>query len=187
MYLTEQNIADLYPKVKDITLLTKTLNDTFNKYQINNWLRISAFLARLSHECLDFTTYEELWNNNPTQQKYDISSGSKLSLSLGNTTKGDGFKYRGRGALQLTGKLNYKKYSTFKNTDFVGNPDLLKEYPYNIDVAGWYWFNNNLNFFADKGDLKTIVLRINGGLNGYDDTKIRYVKLLKWLKENAKN
>ncbi len=187
MFLTEENIKELYPRVSEVEKLTEALNNTFEQYQINNWLRIAAFLARISHECSDFTVFSEIWNNNPTQRNYDIQSGSKLSLNLGNTQVGDGMKFRGRGAVQLTGKFNYKKYSLYKKIDFVGNPDLLSSYPFNIDVAGWYWYNNNLNYFSDKGDLKTIVLRINGGLNGYEDTKIRYVKLLKWIKENGKD
>ena len=84
MFLTEENIKELYPRVSEVEKLTEALNNTFEQYQINNWLRIAAFLARISHECADFTIFSEIWNNNPTQRNYDIQSGSKLSLNLGN-------------------------------------------------------------------------------------------------------
>ncbi len=185
MLFSENQIRELCPKVKNLKEFTESLNLVFKKYNINTPLRIAAFLARMGHESWDFTKFEEVWTNSPAQQKYDISSGSRVSVWLGNTVKGDGFKYRGRSIIQLTGKANYQKYSKAVGFDFVKFPDRLKEYPWAVDCAGWFWEDKKLNPLADKGNIDTIVKIINGGDNGLADTKVRYAKYLVWFKKNG--
>ena len=185
MQFSEKDIKELAPRVKDLKQFIESLNITLKKYQIDNPLRVAAFLARMSVESWEFTKFEEVWTNTPQQQKYDIASGSSLSKMLGNTVRGDGFKYRGRSATQLTGKSNYAQYSKYAGFDFVANPDKLKEYPWNLDCSGWYWDSRKLNKLADAGDIVGIVKKIQGGTGGLLETKAKYVKYLAWFKSKG--
>jgi putative chitinase len=92
---------------------------------------------------------------------------------MGNGTEetGEGWKYRGRGIKQLTGKENYDRCGSGLGVDLVGNPDLLLEPKYAALSAGWFWNKHNLNDLADKADIETMTKRINGGLLGLDARK----------------
>ena len=90
---------------------------------------------------------------------------------------GEGWKYRGRGLKQLTGKDNYTRCGQALGVDFVGNPDLLLEPLYAARSAGWFWKSNNLSKFADVEDLEGMTKKINGGLIGIADRKARYQKV----------
>lgn len=88
---------------------------------------------------------------------------------LGNTSEGDGWKYRGRGIIQLTGKANYQVYEDRLRMPFVANPDLVKDPIWAVTIAILYWHDKGLNALADKDDRKQITRRINGGQNGLTD------------------
>lgn len=148
------------------------LNWIFDYYKIDNPLRVSAFLARIGHECLSFTALEEFASGDAYEGKKD----------LGNTQKGDGRKYKGRGFIMITGKSNYTILSKVYNKDFVNKPELLLESEWAAKTAGWFWNWKNLNKIADKGDIKEITRRINGGYNGLVDTQVRYKRCLDWFK-----
>jgi len=182
MQFSEKDIKELAPRVKDLKQFTESLNITLKKYQIDNPLRVAAFLARMGVESWEFTKFEEVWTNTPQQQKYDIASGSNVAKVLGNTVRGDGKKFSGKGLVQLTGRSNYAQYSKHAGFDFVSNPDRLKEYPWNIDVSGWFWDSRKLNKLADAGDIVGIVKKIQGGTGGLLETKAKYVKYLAWFK-----
>src|SRR6478736_7130296 len=141
------------------------LDIAFERYQINTPLRKAHFLAQVIHESGGFRYRSEIWGNTAAQQGYDTRA------DLGNTPEkdGDGYKYRGRGWIQLTGKANYAAASKEFNIDFVKNPDLASDEMWCALIAGWYWEKKNLNIAADKDDIKTITRRINGGLNGLTD------------------
>lgn len=157
---------------KIITPKLEALDITFERYGIDTPLRKAHFLAQVLHESGGFKYMEEIWGNTAAQQRYDTR------VDLGNTPDkdGDGYKYRGRGAIQLTGKANYKAASKEFNMDFVANPDLVSKDPWNILIAGWFWNKKNLNVLADKDDITTITRRINGGLNGLTDRVKWFVK-----------
>lgn len=94
-------------------------------------------------------------------------------MGNGNVISGDGWKYRGRGYIQTTGKKNYEKY---KDSEFcignpVNNPDMLLKAPDNLKSAFYFWSSNGCNELADKDDCDTITKRINGGLNGISNRK----------------
>src|SRR5690606_13433976 len=97
----------------------------------------------------------------------------------GNETSGDGWKYRGRGFIQLTLKDNYKALSNATGIDYVSNPDLLLNEADAMISALWYWNKRNLNKYADVGDLKGATRVINGGYNGLADRQQKYDKYLK--------
>lgn len=99
-------------------------------------------------------------------------------MGNGPAESGEGWKFRGRGLKQLTGKFNYEKCGSSLGVDLVGNPDLLLEPMYAARSAGWFWKSNSLSTFADKGDLEGMTKRINGGLIGYAERKAKYDKVL---------
>lgn len=102
-------------------------------------------------------------------------------MGNGSVESKDGWKYRGRGALQNTGKANYADLTLNTGIDFVGNPDLLKEPFYALIAACVFWRNNKLNELADKQDIITLTKRINGGTNGLEHRKELYKKAIEAL------
>ena len=122
----------------------------------------------------------------PTKLAESIAGKPELIANLvysnrmgnGPAESGEGWKFRGRGLKQLTGKFNYEKCGAALGVDLVSNPDLLLEPKFAARSAGWFWKSNNLSQFADAGDLEGMTKKINGGLIGIDDRKARYAKVL---------
>lgn len=124
--------------------------------------RIAAFLGQLAHESGEFRFNEELWGPTPQQKRYDPPSS--LAKDLGNTRKGDGKRYRGRGWIQLTGRKNYRHYGSLLGLDLEKKPELASQPEIAFRIAGRYWSDHGLNARADAWDLKAITRAINGGL-----------------------
>lgn len=122
----------------------------------------------------------------PTKLAESIAGKPELIANLvysgrmgnGPAESGEGWKYRGRGLKQLTGKDNAKRCGDALGVDFVGNPDLLLEPIYAARSAGWFWKSNNLSPFADSGDIEGMTKKINGGLIGIDQRKKLYQAVL---------
>lgn len=125
--------------------------------------RKAAFLAQIGHESggLHYTT--ELWGPTEAQRRYE---GRK---DLGNTQPGDGFKFRGRGLIQTTGRNNYKRTGDALGVDLIAKPELLAQPELAARSAAWYWREHDLNKLADVGDFLRITRVINGGVNGLAD------------------
>ena len=102
-------------------------------------------------------------------------------MGNGPTESGEGWKYRGRGLKQLTGKDNHRACSEGLGVDLVENPDLLLDPVYAARSAAWFWATNKCNSFADLGDIEGLTKRINGGLIGIDDRKKRYASAMRSL------
>ncbi|EZI22716.1 glycoside hydrolase family 19 protein, partial [Pseudomonas extremaustralis] len=100
---------------------------------------------------------------------------------MGNAGPGDGWKYRGRGLIQVTGKTNYAACGEALGLDLINQPELLERPQYAAMSAAWFWSANGLNTLADAGDLTKITRRINGGLTGQADRQALYDKALKVL------
>jgi hypothetical protein len=98
---------------------------------------------------------------------------------MGNTEEGDGYKYRGRGMIQLTGKANYEKYGKLLGIDLVNNPDLANDPAIAAQLATAYWKENNLGKAAREGDVTAVTQKINGGQNGAADREAKYAKYLR--------
>lgn len=130
------------------------------EFDISTPARQAAFLAQIGHESGGLHWVVELWGPTPAQARYE---GRK---DLGNTTPGDGFKFRGRGLIQTTGRANYAATGAALGIDLLSDPTLLALPENAARSAGWYWQNRGLNALADVGDFRRITLRINGGLNG---------------------
>lgn len=161
-----------------------------DRYSINNTVRQAAFLGQCMHESNSFKTLQEnlhysanglkaVWGSrfpndeiaNRYANKPDMIANKVYANRMGNGDEesGDGWKYRGRGVIQCTGKDLYKTLSDALNIDLIANPDLLMEMPYAVMSAGWFWNKKGLNALADAKDYKEMTKRINGGFNGLDD------------------
>jgi putative chitinase len=133
------------------------------RYEITARERQAAFLAQVGHESGRLRFTSEIWGPTPAQARYEGRA------DLGNNQKGDGFRYRGRGLLQTTGRANYRALSQRLGVDFEANPELLAEYKWAALSAADFWGMKGLNTLADYGQFEKITRRINGGLNGYAD------------------
>lgn len=100
---------------------------------------------------------------------------------MGNTDPADGWKYRGRGLIQLTGKTNYRLCGEALGMDLLAHPELLEKFKHACMAAAWFWSSNGLNLLADKGDIESITRRVNGGLTGLADRLAIYALALKVL------
>jgi putative chitinase len=92
-----------------------------------------------------------------------LYGGAFGAKNLGNTEQGDGWRFRGRGLKQLTGRSNYKRCGDAIGLDLVGSPNLLLEPGPAAMSAAWFWHANGLNALADKSDVVAMTKRINGG------------------------
>lgn len=176
MEITDTQLAQIMPRLipGKRALYLPFLNQALAGKEINTPLRVAAFLGQMAHESGEFRFMEELWGPTDQQKKYEPPS--TLATRLGNTKKGDGRKYKGRGVIQLTGRANYSKYGTLLTIDLIGNPDLASQPEYAFKIAALYWDLKGLNALADVEDFVAITKKINGGLNGLDDRKKYYEK-----------
>lgn len=163
---TAAQIAQIMPNLSAALRATYIpfLTAAMAEYEIKTPLRAAAFLAQLAHESVELRFMQELWGPTPQQKKYEPPSD--LAKTLGNTESGDGYRYRGRGPIQITGRDNYKKYGELLGVDLVANPDLAAKPEYGFQLAALYWKTKGLNELADAQDFRQITLRINGGYNG---------------------
>ena len=138
------------------------------EFEINTPQRQAAFLAQIGHESggLHWTT--ELWGPTLAQSHYEGRA------DLGNVNPGDGFKFRGRGLIQTTGRDNFKRTGEALGVDLLAEPELLSLPDLAARSAGWFWKAHGLNELADVGDFMRITRRINGGTNGMDDRLALY-------------
>ena len=131
-------------------------------FEINTPERMAAFLAQVGHESGGLHWLVEIWGPSIAQTHYEGRA------DLGNTEDGDGFRFRGRGLIQITGRANYAAASEALATDFVRSPEMLAEPDMAVRSAMWFWRSHGLNELADAGDFERITRKINGGLNGED-------------------
>lgn len=100
-------------------------------------------------------------------------------MGNGNQKSGDGYRFRGRGFIQITGRNNYTVMSKDTRIDYLNNPDWLLREPDAMISALWFWQKNKLNEYADWGDVEGATRVINGGTNGLADRKQKYEQYLK--------
>lgn len=132
-------------------------------YHIDTPARQAAFLAQIGHESGGLHWLVEIWGPSDAQRRYE---GARR---LGNTVPGDGYRYRGRSWIQLTGRSNYKRYGDILGMDLETFPDLAAEPDGAALISCLYWKSNGCNELADVADFEGITLKINGGLNGYEE------------------
>jgi len=173
----------------------KPLTDTFIKYNISTTQRQAAFIGQCQHESNNFRTLEEnlhysadglmrtwpsrfpsadvaqQYANNPEKIANKVYAGR-----MGNTEEGDGWKYHGRGVIQLTGRENYERCGTAISADLINQPQLLVEPHYAVLSAGWFWNKLGLNDLADAQEYGQMTRRINGGTLGLEDRIAKITK-----------
>jgi len=135
--------------------------------------RVAAFIAQIGHESGQLVYLREIWGPTSAQKGYEGRA------DLGNTVTGDGFKYRGRGLIQVTGRANYAACGEALGLDLINHPELLEQPQHACMSAAWFWATHGLNTLADADKFETITRRINGGLNGQAD------RLNLWAKASA--
>lgn len=189
---TEEQLKELVPKARGgVTAWYEGLSEALPQYNINTVARVAAFVAQCAHESGGFTALEENLNysadslkkvwpkhfNDSNAQQYNrnpqaiANRAYRERMGNGSEESGDGWKYRGRGLIQLTGKSNYAACSQFLFQDdtLVNDPDLLLDPYYATHSACWFWSRNDLNPLADTGEIKAMTKKINGGFIGLDD------------------
>ncbi|OLF55425.1 glycoside hydrolase family 19 protein [Pseudomonas chlororaphis] len=165
MQLAEQLLQILPNARPQAGVFAPALNAAMSHRQINTPKRMAAFLAQIGHESGQLRYVREIWGPTPAQIKYEGRA------DLGNTAVGDGFKYRGRGLIQVTGRNNYRQCSLglFGDERLLALPELLEQPQWAAESAAWFWQHNGLNELADRDQFNSITRRINGGLNGLED------------------
>ena len=131
----------------------------FSTYEITTPLRLAHFLAQSAHESALFRYFVELGGPQYCS-KYD---GRR---DLGNTQPGDGYRFRGRGVFQLTGRANYQSYGKLLGLDLIAHPEKAADPEVSVLIACAYWRSRGLNSYADRDDCEAVTKRINGGRNG---------------------
>ncbi len=184
----------------DIAEWFSAMSLLFPKYEITSAARIAGFVAQCGHESQNFKTLEENLNYsaeglNRTFPKYFVKAGrdaqayhrqpEKIAnvvyanrMGNGDTASGEGYKFRGRGVIQLTGKDNYSRFAKHIGKSLDETIEYLKTKQGALESACWFWQTNGLNEIADSGDIVAMTKRINGGTIGLEDRRKHYAHAL---------
>jgi putative chitinase len=191
---TAQKLGQCIPGNQYVDHWFDALNILLPDYEINTPKRAAAFIAQCAHESGNFRALKENLNYTasslsrvwPRLFPPDIAAqyahnqpkianrayGSRMGN--GDESSGDGWKYCGRGLIQLTGKNNYQAFADSLEMSVDDVPEYLGTFEGAAQSACWFWETNNLNTFADKGDILTMTKRINGGTLGLADRQKHY-------------
>ncbi|KGU84738.1 glycoside hydrolase family 19 protein [Pseudomonas mediterranea] len=176
MVVTAQQLLQILPNAGDKAgVFAPSLSAAMEHYQITGLSRGAAFIAQIGHESGQLQYVRELWGPTPIQVRYEGRD------DLGNAVPGDGFRYRGRGLIQVTGRANYAECGDALNLDLISQPELLEQPEWAASSAAWFWFTRGLNTLADEGRFDKITQRINGGQNGAADRRALYARALEVL------
>jgi putative chitinase len=193
MELTKEQLKQLLPKNPYVDHWYDALSKLLPDYEINTPKRIAAFIAQCSHESGGFTALKENLNYKPATlrklfskyfpndalaEEYCAKPNKQEAIASriyanrmgnGDEASGDGYKYCGRGLIQLTGKSNYIAFADSLEITPEEASEYLATFEGAAQSACWFWESNNLNQWADKGDILTLTKRINGGTIGLED------------------
>ena len=194
MELTKEQLRQILPKNPYLDHWYDALSKLLPDYEINTPQRIAAFLAQCSHESAGFTALKENLNyrpetlmklfgshfpggmaeaqqycSRPNKQEAIANRIYASRMGNGDESSGDGYKFCGRGLIQLTGRDNYTFFAGSLGISVEEASEYLQTFEGAAQSACWFWENNNLNRFADVGDIKGLTKAINGGFIGLDD------------------
>jgi putative chitinase len=198
---TEDKLASIITRNHNVHDWYNAMVTQLPQFDVVTPERVAAFVAQCAHESLDFTKLSENLNYSsdalvklfPTHFHGDAGDYNRQPEKIANRiyenrtgngpeASGDGWKYRGRGPIQLTGKSNYKQFATdfFEDPETVmDDPDLVTDdIPTSLYSALWFWNKNKLNNYADSGDIKGMTKVINGGYIGLDERIAHYNKAI---------
>lgn len=202
--LSVEQLNQLVPKNPYIDHWHEALALCCPDYDINTPRRVAAFVAQCAHESGGFKFLKEnlnykaeslmrVWpryfpNIDVARQyanKQEMIANRAYANRMGNGSEetGDGWKFCGRGLIQLTGRSNYQSFADSIDTDIEEIPEYLGTFEGAVQSACWFWETNKLNQFADTGDILTMTKRINGGTLGLEDRKKHYEHALHILGE----
>jgi putative chitinase len=169
------------------------------EYEINTPHRVAAFLAQCAHESANFKVLKENLNyratslrrvfpryfptlelaedyaNRPNKQEAIANKVYANRMDNGDEASGDGYRFSGKGLIQLTGRYNYTQFAESIDMLLEDVPEYLQTFEGAVKSACWFWTTNNLNRWADNGDMLTLTKRINGGTIGLED-RIKHYK-----------
>ena len=195
--LSQKKLIKILPLNKNVLNWYDSLVKILPDYEIDTAKRVASFLAQTAHESQDYTRLienlnysakrlmevwpkrfpnikiAELYARNPEKLGSFVYANR---MGNGAPETGDGYRYRGRGLIQLTGKSNYMKFAGSIGIAPEESADYLETFDGAVHSACWFWQVNNLNVDADKVDIRTQTIKINGGTNGLDDRINRYHK-----------
>ena len=195
MQLTLDQLKKVLPGNQYVEYWFHALDKLLPDYEINTPQRIAAFLAQCKHESGNFTAIKENLNYRaeslmrvwpryfPTMeiatqyahnQEKIANRAYANRMGNGDEASGDGWRFCGRGLIQLTGKTNYQAFADSIETPLEDVPAYLATFEGAVQSACWFWENNNLNQYADSGDITTMTKRINGGTLGLEDRQKHY-------------
>jgi len=193
MELTLQQLKQLLPKNPYVQHWHHALEQLLPEYEINTPQRIAAFVAQCSHESGGFMVLKENLNYKaatlrkifpkyfptdamaaeyaamPNKQEAIANLVYANRMGNGDPASGDGYRYCGRGLIQLTGKSNYSWFAASLGIPVEEAAEYLQTFEGAAQSACWFWETNNLNQWADKGDILTLTKKINGGTIGLED------------------
>lgn len=200
MPITSQQLLQILPNAgQSAGVFVPVLNTAMSRYQIVGTKRIAAFVAQVGHESGHLVRLVENLNYSADALRKTWPSRFSAELAttvarkpeqianiaygnrMGNTEQGDGWKYRGRGLIQITGRANYDACGEALALDLINHPELLEKPQHACMSAAWFWASRGLNTLADAGKFDAITQRINGGQNGASDRQALYAKALKVL------
>ena len=198
MELTLSQLKQLLPKNPYVDHWHRVLAQLLPEYNINTPQRIAAFVAQCAHESGNFMVLKENLNykaptlrkifskyfpddqianqyaNLPNKQEAIANLVYANRMGNGDEASGDGYRYCGRGLIQLTGKDNYSWFAASLQISVEEASEYLQTFEGAAQSACWFWETNNLNQWADAGDILTLTKRINGGTIGLEDRKAHY-------------
>ena len=195
MELTQEQLQQIIPKNQYVSYWYTALQQLLPQYEINTPDRIAAFLAQCAHESGGFVFIKENLNYRwqslrkvfpkyfPTDalaQQYE-KQPQKIAnrvyanrMGNGPEESGDGYKFCGRGLIQVTGRDNYSWFAASLQISPEEASEYMETFEGAAQSACWFWESNNLNQWADKQDILTLTKRINGGTIGLEDRKKHY-------------
>ena len=192
---TTSQLAQIIPGNPHVDHWYGALNLLLPDYEIDTPQRVAAFLAQCAHESGSFKFLKENLNYRAVTlrkvfPKYFSDDAMAEAYAMqpekianrvyasrmgnGDEASGDGFRYCGRGLIQLTGKNNYTAFANSIDTPVEEIPEFLSTFEGAVQSACWFWETNNLNVQADAGDIKTMTKKINGGFIGLEDRVKHY-------------
>jgi putative chitinase len=202
MLITQEQLQQLIPGNQYHAEWCDALNTILPEYGIDTPERVAAFIAQCAHESGNFRILKENLNYRAESlrrvfAKYfpsdDIArqyAGKQEQIAnrvygnrMGNGSEqsGDGYRYCGRGLIQLTGKDNYQHFADSLEMNIEEVPEYLETFEGAVQSACWFWETNNLNRWADQRDIVSLTKRINGGVIGLEDRKKHYQHALEVL------
>lgn len=202
--ITLEQFKLIFPKCKEPQTWLTAITEVLPQFGIESKNQIACFLAQCGHESGEFNTIVENLNYraerllvvfpkyfNATTASLYAGNPEKIAnliyakrMGNGNEASGDGWKFRGKGIIQLTGKNNHLACSMalFGDDRLVTNPELLLTKENAVKSACWFWNSNHLNTYADTLDIVTLTKKINGGVIGIEQRTALLNKILQIIK-----